>query len=220
MLNAVHRHDVSARLVPTTLSSNTVAVATREMERSAWRVPRRSASVPWRPEGSRAGRRCCLLVGRAASDSLVSRLHAVPGPGSRRLVYNFVRAQQEHRPSPALPARRVRWLGDALAPGADKRLAADLRVSVRPEGPDGPERLRRVECAVLGEQAIDPRCRVLGGLDPRDLEPVPRGTACAQVYGGPRTARVTGQLRGVRVSAEFNLSDACRSPARGATPHC
>jgi hypothetical protein len=98
--------------------------------------------------------------------------------------------------------------GDALAPEAGD-LSADLRVGVRPEGPGGPERVRRVECAILGEDAIDPRCRVLGGLEPRDLDPVPRRTACAQVYGGSGTARVTGELRGVRVSAEFDLTDAC-----------
>jgi hypothetical protein len=98
--------------------------------------------------------------------------------------------------------------GDALAPEAGD-LVANLRVSVRPEGPGGPERVRRIECAVLGEDAIDPRCRVLGGLEPRDLEPVPPRTACAQIYGGPATARATGELRGVRVSAEFNLTDAC-----------
>jgi hypothetical protein len=98
---------------------------------------------------------------------------------------------------------------DPLAPGAGDRLAANLRVGVRPDGPGGPERVRRVECAVLGEDAIDPRCRVLRGLAPRDLEPVPRGRACAQVYGGPGTARVTGELRGERVSAEFDLRDAC-----------
>jgi hypothetical protein len=98
--------------------------------------------------------------------------------------------------------------GDALAPEAGD-LAANLRVSVRPEGSGGPERVRRIECAVLGEDAIDPRCRVLAGVEPRDLDPVPRGTACAQVYGGPATARVTGELRGVRVSAGFDLSDAC-----------
>ena len=97
---------------------------------------------------------------------------------------------------------------DALAPEAGN-LVADLRVTVKPGGPGGPGRVRRVECAVLGEHAIDPRCRVLGGLEPRDLEPVPRRTACAQVYGGRGTARVSGQLRGVRVSAEFDLTDAC-----------
>jgi hypothetical protein len=98
--------------------------------------------------------------------------------------------------------------GDALAPEVGN-LVAHLRVTVKPEGSDGPERVRRIECAVLGEEAIDPRCRVLAGLEPRDLEPVPGRTACAQVYGGPATARVTGELRGVRVSAEFNLTDAC-----------
>src|ERR671918_787881 len=52
-----------------------------------------------------------------------------------------------------------------------------------------------------------------GGADdalvPRDLDPVPRRMACAEVYGGPGTARVTGELRSVRVSAEFDLTNAC-----------
>jgi hypothetical protein len=97
---------------------------------------------------------------------------------------------------------------DPLTPRAGE-LAANLRVTVRPEGPRGPERVRRVECAVLGEDAIDPRCRVLGDLEPRDLDPVPRQVACAEIYGGPGTARVTGELRGVRVSAEFDLTNGC-----------
>ena len=97
---------------------------------------------------------------------------------------------------------------DALAPGADT-LLADLRVTVKPEGPGGPERVRRVECAILGEEAIDPRCRLLGGLEAGDLDPVPRRAACAPTYGGPGTARVSGELRGARVSAEFDLTDAC-----------
>jgi hypothetical protein len=98
---------------------------------------------------------------------------------------------------------------DPLAPGAGDALGADLRVTVRPEGPDGPERVRRIECGRLGEDAIDPRCRAVGRLAPMDLDPVPRRTACAQVYGGPATARVSGELRGVRVSASFALTDSC-----------
>jgi hypothetical protein len=97
---------------------------------------------------------------------------------------------------------------DALVPRSGE-LAANLRVTVNPEGPTGPERVRRVQCAVLGEDAIDPRCRVLAGLDPSDLDPVPRRMACAEIYGGPGTARVIGELRGVRVSAVFDLTDAC-----------
>lgn len=99
--------------------------------------------------------------------------------------------------------------GDALVPKAAKGLVADLRVTVKPEGSGGFERVRRVECARLGEGAIDPRCRLLGALEPEDLAPVPRRTACTQVYGGPGTARVTGQLRGERVSASFDLTDGC-----------
>jgi hypothetical protein len=98
---------------------------------------------------------------------------------------------------------------DALAPGTGHRLAADLRVTVRPEGPRGFERVRRIECASLGEEAIDPRCRLVGGLEPRDLAPVSRRAACAQIYGGPGTARVTGELRGSRVAASFDLTNAC-----------
>jgi hypothetical protein len=98
---------------------------------------------------------------------------------------------------------------DPLAPGAGGSPVVDLRVSVRPEGSGGSERVRRVECASLGEEAIDPRCRALGALEPRDLGPVPGRTACAQIYGGPATARVTGELRGVRVSASFDLTDSC-----------
>jgi hypothetical protein len=119
---------------------------------------------------------------------------------------------------------------DPLAPGARNRLEADLHVSVRPEGRGGPERVRQVECAVLGEAAIDPRCRVLGGLEPRDLDPVSDEAACAEIYGGPGTARVTGELRGMRISAKFDLTDACEidrwrrnagcwgRPAQGAAP--
>ena len=88
-------------------------------------------------------------------------------------------------------------------------LAANLRVIVKPEGPGGPARLRRVECGILGDDAIEPRCRLLVGLEPRDLAPVPARTSCTPVYGGPATAHVTGELRGVRVSANFDLTDGC-----------
>jgi hypothetical protein len=98
---------------------------------------------------------------------------------------------------------------DPVAPGAGDGLVVDLRVTVRPEGPSGPEQIRRIECGRVGEDAIGPRCRALGGLEPRDLDSVPRRTACAQVYGGPATARVVGELRGVRVSASFDLTDSC-----------
>ena len=98
---------------------------------------------------------------------------------------------------------------DRRAPSAGGHLAADLRVTVRPEGPGGGEEIRRIRCARLGNDATEVRCRRLGRLTSQDLAPVPARTACAQVYAGPATAHVTGDLGGVTVSASFNLTDAC-----------
>ena len=98
---------------------------------------------------------------------------------------------------------------DRRAPRAGGHLAADLRVTVRPEGPGGGEEIRRIRCARLGNDATEPPCRRLGTLTPQGLRPVPARTACAQIYGGPATAGVTGDFRGVAVSASFDLTDAC-----------
>lgn len=55
-------------------------------------------------------------------------------------------------------------------------------------------------------------CERLGGFaregkDP--FAPVPAGGLCAQVYGGPVTARVTGTWQGRRIDARFSRSDGC-----------
>jgi hypothetical protein len=97
---------------------------------------------------------------------------------------------------------------DPLAPTGEG-LIVDLRITVSPDGPRGVERERRIECGEVGENAIDPRCRALGELRTRHLAPVPRRAACAAIYGGPATARVTGELRGERVDASFRLTNAC-----------
>ena len=39
--------------------------------------------------------------------------------------------------------------------------------------------------------------------------PVPKGTACSQIFGGPQTARVTGTYRGRHVRAAFNRQNGC-----------
>ena len=98
---------------------------------------------------------------------------------------------------------------DRLAPGARERPAADLRVILRSQGARGPARVERVRCARVGDDAREHSCRRLGRLRPEDLDPVPARTACAQVYAGRATARVTGELRGVPVAASFDLTDAC-----------
>jgi hypothetical protein len=66
------------------------------------------------------------------------------------------------------------------------------------------------------------RCEPPGGTLPRPgracstlllnrgaLRPVPPGTACTQIYGGPQEALVTGTVRGKRVWARFNRRNGC-----------
>jgi hypothetical protein len=91
-------------------------------------------------------------------------------------------------------------------PGAATRLA----VVVRPAGEGTRPRRVLVECEALGAGASSAACRRLGGLTGADLEPVPGDTACAQVYGGPAVATVTGTLRGEAVTARFDLTDSCQ----------
>jgi hypothetical protein len=87
--------------------------------------------------------------------------------------------------------------------------AADLTVSVYPRGPDGPVRKRHIRCDRLGPNGKG-ECRNLAGLRAEQLDPVPAGTACTQIYGGPATARVRGRLAGTEVDARFDRSDGCQ----------
>jgi hypothetical protein len=88
--------------------------------------------------------------------------------------------------------------------------AARLEVVVRPAGEGTLARRTRIDCEALGAGAASGTCRRLAGLTPADLAPVPGGTACAQVYGGPAIATVTGTLRGEAVAARFDLTDSCQ----------
>ena len=97
--------------------------------------------------------------------------------------------------------------GDDATPEASAPAGAGLTVTVRAQGEDGPRETRRVECERLG--AGSPECRRLGGLTASRLAPVPSGTACAQLYGGPATARVRGTLRGRDVEADFSRVNGC-----------
>jgi len=81
----------------------------------------------------------------------------------------------------------------------------DLTVVVHPRGPDGPVRKRHIRCDRPGTNG----CRNLAGLTAQQLEPVPAGTACTQIYGGPATARVRGRLSGGAVDARFDRHDGC-----------
>ena len=97
--------------------------------------------------------------------------------------------------------------GDSKEP-AGAEVAADLTVLVR-KNPDDPGRKTAIRCDQLGPKAPEKACRSLAGLSRDQLAPVPADTACTQIYGGPSTARVQGELHGRPVDARFDLINGC-----------
>ncbi len=71
-----------------------------------------------------------------------------------------------------------------------------LVIELWPRGDDGPVKRRVVT-------------DVPAGINSGDFEPVPRGVACAEVYGGPAKTRVEGTLDGERIDATFSRTNAC-----------
>ena len=67
---------------------------------------------------------------------------------------------------------------------------------------------KRIRCERLG--AGSERCRGLAGLQPEQFDPVPGDVACPEIYGGPATAHVSGELRGTAVNVRFNRIDGCQ----------
>lgn len=47
------------------------------------------------------------------------------------------------------------------------------------------------------------------GLDDQSFVPLPTGSVCTQVFGGPQTATVRGTYRGKPVSLDLARSDGC-----------
>lgn len=93
----------------------------------------------------------------------------------------------------------------ARSPGPE---GASLTVVVQPDGPGGPVKRTRIECERLGEGSAE--CRRLANLTAKRMDPVPPTVACAQIFGGPAQARVTGELRGKRIDARFSRTNGCQ----------
>jgi hypothetical protein len=53
-------------------------------------------------------------------------------------------------------------------------------------------------------------CRRLGELKGTLVSPAPPGRACAEVYGGPAEAEITGRLDGRVVDRRLTRTDACQ----------
>lgn len=95
--------------------------------------------------------------------------------------------------------------------GSGSPAATDLTVTVS-NGKD--ERTFTVTCDPAGGTHPNPAsaCDFLTlahnwGQDP--FAPTPKNQACAEIYGGPATAKVTGSWNGRAVDATFNRVDSC-----------
>lgn len=53
-------------------------------------------------------------------------------------------------------------------------------------------------------------CNRLDSAGVRVFAPVPEGTMCTQIYGGPQTAVVEGTVAGRRVEAQFSRENGCQ----------
>jgi hypothetical protein len=88
--------------------------------------------------------------------------------------------------------------------------STSLHITVWPNGADGSKRAWTLRCVPLGGTLPHraTACKKLATMS-RPFRPVPPGTACLEIYGGPQTALITGRLRGARVRAHFDRHDGC-----------
>src|SRR4051812_10240252 len=89
---------------------------------------------------------------------------------------------------------------------ADSNASDRTRLTIRawPKGAPGrPKRSWTLVCPGGGTLPQPERaCRLLAGSPP-PFEPLQRGRACTQIYGGPAEALVTGTFQGRAVHAAF-----------------
>ena len=83
-------------------------------------------------------------------------------------------------------------------------VTANLKVELRPTGPEGLMIVRDIQC---------PRdkdfCRDLMKLKPADFA-LPAGQVCSAQYGGPSVADVTGTLRGAKINTRLSVNNGCQ----------
>ena len=87
-----------------------------------------------------------------------------------------------------------------------------LRITVWPQGEGkAPTRKYTLRCNPTGGTLPNARraCERLVALR-TPFAPVPRDTACTEIYGGPDQALVTGTFRGRAVRARFGRTDGCQ----------
>lgn len=66
-----------------------------------------------------------------------------------------------------------------------------------------------VTCPDASTAEASPECEAVEALPADAADPVPRGTACTEIYGGPDVVRVEGTLRGEEVDARLTRENGC-----------
>ena len=84
-----------------------------------------------------------------------------------------------------------------------------LEISVTPGG-EAPTQIWTLRCRGGGGTLPDAAeaCEQLSKMDD-PFAPVPKNTACTQIYGGPQEADVRGTFRGRPVEAHFDRGNGC-----------
>jgi hypothetical protein len=98
----------------------------------------------------------------------------------------------------------------AATPPPSEPADTALTVVVWESGKKGPKVKTTLECDPVGGTHPLPQesCTQLQE-HPEYIRPVPRDTACVQIYGGPQVARVFGTLDGKKIDAKFNRANGC-----------
>jgi hypothetical protein len=100
--------------------------------------------------------------------------------------------------------------GSAAGGASAAQVSASLAITVWPNGSNGRVVRWTLRCAPARGSLPRPgqACRRLSALqDP--FAPVPKQTACTEIYGGPQVARVRGSFRAASVEASFNRRNGC-----------
>lgn len=89
--------------------------------------------------------------------------------------------------------------------------STSLRISVWPQGKTGSSTSYTLKCpqgngTLPGASAA---CSTLEHVSAKTFAPVPAGTACTEIYGGPQVAVVGGQLAATPIAAEFKRTNGC-----------
>lgn len=86
-----------------------------------------------------------------------------------------------------------------------------LSITVWPQGKTGPRTTYTLNCRLGVGTLPEARaaCSKLRRVGAAVFAPVPPGTACAEIYGGPQIARVSGRLAGEPIEADFKRTDGC-----------